>query len=177
LNIERKTIFLVAIIGTIFGVGVMANQSSLAESPNAIKFHDYSILGPQASSDGIPILKPGQQAIITVNIEKVIDTPVEDVSVKAYLTKSQNGKYLLMPKSTVYAGFKMTDSQLLLNDAAGIREQLYQKQDITEVIMFQVIAIDSRAEPLEDTVEVVLFADEEEMDRLSFDVIVKSKGL
>jgi hypothetical protein len=164
-------------MGTIFGVGVMASQNSLAESPSAIKFHDYSILGPQESSDGIPVLNTGQHAVITVNIEKVMDVPVEDVIVKAYLTKSQNGKYLLIPKNTIHAGFKMTDHNLLLNDAAGIRERLYQKQDITEVMMFEVIAIDSRTEPLEDTVEVVLLADGEEMDKLSFDVIVKSKGI
>ena len=155
----------------------MANQSSLAESPNAIKFHDYSFLGPQASADGIPVLNTGQQAVITVNIEKVIDITVEDVIVRAHLTKSENGKYLLLPKSTIHAGFKMTDPELLANDAAGVREQLYQKQDITEVMMFQVIAIDSKSKPIEDTIEVVLLADGEEMDRLSFDVIVKSRGI
>ncbi len=154
----------------------MINQSS-AESPNVIRFQDSSYLGPQIDLDGIQILNLGQQAVITVNIEKMIDSPVDDVIVKASLTNSENGKFLLIPKTTVLVGFKMADPELLLNDAAGIREQLYQKQDITDPIMFQVIAIDSSAEPLKDTIEVVLYLDENEMDRISFDVIVKTKGI
>ena len=71
----------------------------------------------------------------------------------------------------------MIDSELLVNDAAEIREPIYQKQDITQPIMFQVIAIDSSAEPLKETIEVVLYSDETEIDRLSFDVIVKTKGI
>ncbi len=164
------------IVSGIFGVGVMANQSS-AESPNVIGFHDSSFLGPQVSLDGIPVLNLGQQGVITVNVEKVINAPVDDVIVKASLTNSKNGEFLLLPKTTVFAEFKMTDPELLLNDAAGIKEQLYQKQDITHPIMFQVIAINSSAEPLKDTIEVVLYLDETEVDRLSFDVIVKTKGI
>lgn len=167
---------MVIIVSGVFGVGVMMNQSS-AESPNVIRFQDSSILGPQVSLDGIQVLNLGQQAVITVNIEKVIDAPVDDIIVKAYLTNSENGKFLLIPKSTVLVGFKMTDPELLLNDAAGIKEQLYQKQDITHPIMFQVLAIDSSAEPLKETIEVVLYLDETEVDRLSFDVIVKTKGI
>ncbi len=167
---------MVLVVSGIFGVGIMANQSS-AESPNVLRFHDSSFLGPQIDLDDIQVLNLGQQAVITVNIEKVIDAPVNDVIVKASLTNSENGKFLLLPKTTVYAGFKMTDPELLLNDPAGIKEQLYQKQDITEPIMFQVIAIDSSAEPLKDTIEVVLYSDENEMDRISFDVIVKTKGI
>ncbi len=164
------------IVSGIFGVGAMTNQSS-AESPNVIRFQDSSILGPQISLDGIPVLNLGQQAVITVNVEKIIDAPVDDVILKASLTNSENGKFLLLPKTTVLVGFKMTDPELLLNDAAGIKEQLYQKQDITYPIMFQVIAIDSSAEPFKDTVEVVLYLDEKVMDRLSFDVVVKTKGI
>ena len=166
-----------AIIGTVFGVGIMATQSSQAESPNAIRFHDYSILGPQADSDGVPVLNVGQQAVITVNVEKVVDTPLENVTVRAFLTETQNGKLLLIPKSTIYAGIKMTDPELLVNDVEGIRDQLFQRQDIEEVMMFQVIAIDSKAEPIQDTIKVVLLADGEEMDRLSFDVVVKNRGI
>jgi len=164
------------IVSGIFGVGVMINQSS-AESPNVIRFQDSSILGPQVSLDDIQVLNLGQQATITVNIEKVIDVPVNDVIVKASLTNSKNGKFLLIPKTTVFAEYRMTDPELLLNDVTGIKEQLFQKQDITYPIMFQVIAIDSSAEPLKDTIEVVLYSDEIEMDRLSFDVIVKTKGI
>ena len=164
------------IVSGIFGVGVMINQSS-AESPNVIRFQDSSILGPQISLDGIPVLNLGQQGVITVNVEKVIDAPVDDIIVKASLTNSKNGEFLLIPKTTVFAEFKMTDSELLVNDAAEIREPIYQKQDITQPIMFQVIAIDSSAEPLKETIEVVLYSDETEIDRLSFDVIVKTKGI
>jgi len=164
------------IVTGVFGVGVMMSHSS-AESPNVIRFQDSSILGPQISLDGIQVLNVGQQAVITVNIEKIIDGPVDDVMVKTYLTNSANGKFLLIPKTTVLVGFKMTDPELLLNDAAGNKEQLYQKQDITHPIMFQVIAINSSAEPLKDTVDVVLYLDETEIDRLSFDIIVKTKGI
>ena len=164
------------IVSGIFGVGAMINQSS-AESPNAIRFQDSSILGPQISLDGIPVLNLGQQGVITVNVEKVIDAPVDDIIVKASLTNSKNGEFLLIPKTTVFVEFKMTDSELLVNDAAEIREPTYQKQDITQPIMFQVIAIDSSAEPLKETIEVVLYSDETEIDRLSFDVIVKTKGI
>ena len=189
LNVEKRTILLVIIVCSVFGVGVMANQSS-AESPNVIRFHDTSFLGPQANLDEIPVLNLGQQAVITVNVEKVIDAPVNDVIVKASLTNSKNGEFLLIPKTTVFTGFKMKDPELLLhseviaqtvaielNHNAEIKEQLYQKQDITEPMMFQVIAIDSSAEPLKDTIEVVLYSGEDEMDRLSFDVIVKTKGI
>lgn len=178
------------IASSIFAVGVMVSQSS-AESPNVIRFHDSSYLGPQIDLDGIQILNLGQQAVITVNIEKIIDSPVNDVIVKASLTNSKNGEFLLIPRAIVNAGYKMVDPALLerseviaqtlaaarLNDVSELGEQLYQKQDITEPIMFQVIAIDSSAEPLEDTIEVVLYSDEKEMDRLSFDVIVKTKGI
>ncbi len=168
----------------------MLSQSS-AESPNAIRFHDSSYLGPQISLDGIQILNLGQQAVITVNIEKLIDSPVDDVIVKASLTNSENGEFLLIPRAIVIPGFKMVDPALLerseviaqtltsarLIDNSNIEEQFYQRQDITEPIMFQVIAIDSSSEPLKDTIEVVLYSDEIEMDRLSFDVIVKTKGI
>ncbi len=178
------------IVTGVFGVGVMLNQSS-AESPNVIRFQDSSYLGPQIDLDGIQILNLGQQAVITVNIEKVIDAPVNGVIVKASLTNSKNGEFLLIPRATVVPGFKMADPALLesseviaqtvaaarLIDNSEIEEQFYQKQDITDPIMFQVIAIDSSAEPLEDTIEVVLYLDEKEMDRLSFDVIVKTKGI
>jgi len=190
LNVERKTIFLVMIVSSIFGVGLMLSQSS-AESPNAIRFHDSSYLGPQISLDGIQILNLGQQAVITVNIEKLIDSPVDDVIVKASLTNSENGEFLLIPRAIVIPGFKMADPAVLerseviaqtlaaarLVDNSGIKEQLYEKQDITHPIMFQVIAIDSSAEPFKDTVEVVLYLDEKVMDRLSFDVVVKTKGI
>ncbi|MFB5597646.1 MAG: hypothetical protein ACE5RJ_01330 [Nitrosopumilaceae archaeon] len=175
MKIERKTIFLVAIISTVLGVGVMANQSS-AESPNAIRLDNYSILGPQVGSDGTPVLNVGQHAVITVSIEKIIDVPLKDVMIKAY-TSGENGKYLLIPQSTIYAGIKMTDPELLANDAAGIREQLIQRQDISAPMMFQVIAIDSTSVPIEETITVVLFANGEEMDRLSSNVIVKTKGI
>jgi len=178
------------IVSGIFGVGIIMNQSS-AESPNVIRFQDSSYLGPQISLDGTQILNLGQQAVITVNIEKIIDATVNDVIVKASLTNSKNGEFLLIPRATVIPGLKMADPALLerseviaqtltsarLIDNSGIKEQFYQKQDITEPIMFQVIAIDSSAEPLKDTIEVVLYSDEIEMDRLSFDVIVITKGI
>ncbi len=175
MNIERRTIFLVAIVGSVFAVGVMANQSS-AESPSAIKLHDYSILGPQEGLDGVAVLNVGQQAVITVNIEKIIDEPLKDVIVKAY-SSGENGRYILIPQSTIYAGIKMTNPELLANDAAGIREQLIQRQDITAPLMFEVIAIDSTSTPIHETITVILFADGKEMDRTSFDLIVKSKGI
>lgn len=166
---------MVAIIGTVFGVGIMANQSS-AESPNPIKLDDYSILGPQADPDGIPVLNVGQHAVITVSIEKIIDKQLENVMVKAY-TSGENGKYILIPQSTIHAGIRMTDPELLTNDAAGIREQLIQRHDITAPMMFQVLAIDSSATPIQETITIILFADGKEMDRLSSDVIVKTRGL
>ena len=166
---------MVAIVGTVFGVGVMVNQSS-AESPSPIKLYDYSILGPGADPDGIPVLNVGQQAVITVSIEKIIDKQLEDVMVKAY-TSGENGKYVLIPQSTIYAGVKMTDPELLTNDAAGVKEQLLQRQDIATPLMFQVLAIDSKSTPIQETITVVLFANGEEMDRLSFDVIIKSRGI
>ena len=152
----------------------MANQSS-AESPSPIKLNDYSILGPGADPDGIPILNVGQQAVITVSIEKIIDEQLEDVMVKAY-TSGENGKYILIPQTTIYAGVKMTNPELLTNDAAGVKEQLIQIHDITSPMMFQVLAIDSSATPIQETITVILFANGEEMDRISFDVIVKNKG-
>ena len=164
------------IVSSIFGVGIMANQSS-AETPSVIRFYDSSFLGPQANLDDIQVLNLGQQGVLTVNIEKVIEAPVGDVMVKASLTNSENGKFLLIPKTTFFAGYKMTNPELLVNDASGIKEELIQKQDITEPIMFQVIAIDSSAEPFKETIEVVLYSDEKEMDRMSFDVIVKTKGI
>jgi len=164
---------LVIIVAGVFGVGVMMNQSS-AESPNVIRFQDSSILGPQVSLDGIQVLNLGQQAVITVNIEKVNDGPVDDIIVKAYLTNSENGKFLLIPKTTVLVEFEMFEELFVHLEG---EEQLYQKQDITHPIMFQVIAINSSAEPLKDTIEVVLYLDETEVDRLSFDVIVKTKGI
>ncbi len=190
MNAEKKTIFLVMIVSSIFGIGIMINQSS-AESPNVIRFQDSSYLGPQIDLDGIQILNIGQQAVITVNIEKLVDSPVDDVIVKASLTNSKNGEFLLIPKAIVIPGFKMADPAFLerseviaqtlaaarLIDNSKMEQQFYQKQDITDPIMFQVIAIDSSAEPLEDTIEVVLYLDEKEMDRLSFDVIVKTKGI
>jgi len=168
----------------------MVSQSS-AESPNVIRFHDSSYLGPQIDLDGVQVLNIGQQAVITVNIEKVIDAPVNDVIVKASLTDSKNGEFLLIPKAIVTPGFKMADPAFLesseviaqtlsaarLIDNSKMEQQFYIKQDITEPIMFQVIAIDSSEEPLKDTIEVVLYSDEKEMDRLSFDVIVKTKGI
>ena len=71
----------------------------------------------------------------------------------------------------------MTDPQLLTNDAAGIKEQLIQRHDITAPMMFQVLAIDSKSTPIQETITVILFANGEEMDRLSFDVIVKNRGI
>jgi len=161
------------IVAGVFGVGVMMSHSS-AESPNVVRFQDSSILGPQISLDGIQVLNVGQQAVITVNLEKVIDGPVDDIMIKAYLTNSANGKFLLIPKTTVMVEFEMFEELFVQLEG---EEQLYQRHDLPSPIMFQVIAINSSAEPLKDTVDLVLYLDETEIDRLSFDIIVKTKGI
>ena len=149
---------------------------SQAEPIGDARFIDVSILGEGEMADNRTVIREGYYATITLNVEKLSAVPIGNIVVRSYLSNTENGDYLLIDNAIMIANLKMEHEEYL-SYTDGIETDPFQGTDKTGVMMINISAINASGMDLEDTVNVVLYGDGVEMDRMSFDVIVKNKGI
>ena len=164
-----------AVIGVIVGVFGFIEYSDVPVPANA-RFIDVSILGEGEMIDEIPVIRLGHFATITLGVEKLSAAPINDIVIRSYLSNSENGDYLLIDNSYMHATLKMEHEEYL-EYSEGIKMDPFQGTDKTATMMINVAAIESPPSQMDETINVVLYADGVEMDRMSFDVIVKNTGI
>lgn len=138
------------------------------------KFKDSNMLAPKTDENGAAILKEGHSAIITVDVEKLQDASVDEITIESTLTNSINGQILLIDKRTINADFEKfqkTGSEKISNE--------FEQMGVGSTLgptPIMVTGIDGRIEKFSDTLNVILYADDVEMDRVSYDIIVENSG-
>ena len=167
---EKSAVFLVLIVLLVIITGSFVLLKTQDTFVQVAKFKDSSMIAPQTDESGAAILKEGNSAIITVDVEKLQDAPVDEITIESSLTNSINGKILLIDKKTISADFKKFQkigSKQIDNgfEQMGIGATL----GPTPIM---VTGVDGRIERFADTLNVVLYADDVEMDRVSYDIIV-----
>ena len=164
-----------AVIGVVVAVFGFITYSDVPEPANA-RFIDVSILGEGEMINDIPVIRLGHFATITLGVEKLSAAPINDVVIRSYLSNSNNGDFLLIDNSYMHADLKMEHEEYL-EYSKGIKTDPFQGTDKTPTMMINVVAIESPPSQMDETINVVLYADGVEMDRMSFDVIVKNTGI
>ena len=162
-------------VGAIVLVSGFVNYSQ-AEPADVVRFIDVSMIGEGEMVDDKTVIREGYYATITLDVEKLSAAPIEEIVVRSYLSNTENGDFLLIDNALLFAGLKM-EHEDYLEYSDGVKTDPFQGTDKTGVMMISVSAINVPVKDLEDTVNVVLYADGIEMDRISFDVIVKNKGI
>ena len=167
---EKSAIFLVLIVLVIIITGSFVLLKTQNEFIQVAKFRDSSIIAPQTDENGAAILKEGNSAIITVDVEKLQDVAVDEIIIESSLTNSINGQILLIDKKTINADFKKFQKIGSEQISSGFEQMGVGATLGPTPIM--VTGIDGRIEKFADTLNVVLYADDVEMDRVSYDIIV-----
>ena len=163
------------VVAIIVLASALVNYSE-AEPVDVARFVDVSILGKGEMIDGMTVIREGYFATITLDVEKLSAAPIEDIMIRTSLTNSDNGDALLIDNAIMYATLNM-EQEDYLKYSDGKKTDPFQGTDKTGVMMINVSAVDASGSDIEDTVNLVLYADGVEMDRLSFDVIVKNKAI
>ncbi len=165
------------ILSTI-AVGVVVLATALvsyseAEEPADARFIDVSFLGKGEMIDDKTVIRQGQFATITLDVEKLSAPPIDEILIKTHFSNSNNGKILIVSDSFMYPSVDIDEYDYVdYLDAKNVNP--FQENDKTGVMMLTISTINAPASPLEDTVNVVLYADGVEMDRLAFDIIAKN---
>ena len=164
-----------SVIGVIVAVFGFITFSDVPEPVNA-QFIDVSILGEGEMIDDIPVIRLGHFATITLGVEKLSEGPLNDIVIRSYLSNSNNGDFLLIDNSYMHAPIKMEHEEYL-EYSEGIKGDPFHGTDKTQTMMINVAAIESPPSQMDETINVVLYANGVETDRMSFDVIVKNTGI
>ncbi|MFB5598409.1 MAG: hypothetical protein ACE5RJ_05290 [Nitrosopumilaceae archaeon] len=171
MGIERSIIILlVMVVGILVTAVSIYDITTSAPLPMA-QFTDASIMGPNFEIDVVPKLKVGEYAVITVGVEKLSQVPINDIVVKSYLEDPQSMKFLFIDSKTIHPAIIKKDLEVIGNTDSIDQ---FDAKGKTETILIKVMATNSPPREFDETVNVVLYADGKEMDRFSFDVIVKS---
>jgi len=158
---------------SILGTAVSIYEITAPPPSPVAQFTNANIVGPNFDSDVVTKLKMGQYAVITVGIEKTGEAPINDIMVKSYFEDPAIRKFLFIDGRKVHPGINEKDLNIL-GDKIKIQVDQFDAKGKTEPVMIKVIASNFPPKEIDGTVNVVLYADGKEMDRVSFDVIVKS---
>lgn len=172
---SKHALLFTIIVGVIITTSVFIKFSEV-EPPAIARFIDVSILGEGEMMDDIPVIRLGHSATISLDVEKLSAAPINDIMIKSSLTNSENGEFLLIDKTILHSSLKM-EHEDYLEYSDGTKTDPFHGSDKTGIILITVTAINSPLIRFNDIVNVVLYADEVEVDRLAFDVIVKNKGI
>ena len=164
-----------AAIGAIVLVTGLVSYSQAEPIPEA-RFTDVSIIGEGEMAGDSTVIREGHYATITLDVEKISDVPIKNIMVRTYLTNTENGDFLLIDNSILIANLKMTHEEYLVYNE-DVKPDPFGESDRTGILMINVSTINAPENNLEDTVNVVLYADGIEVDRMSFDVLVKNKRI
>lgn len=173
---SKHVIFFTIIIVAIIFASVFIKFSEVKPSANA-RFIDVGILGYGETIDGIPVIRLGHSATISLDVEKLSAAPIKNIVIKSSLTNSENGEFLLIDNTIIHSSLKMNHADYLQYTDESIQTDPFQGSDKTGIMMITVTAINSPLIRFNEIVNVVLYADGVEVDRLAFDVIVKNKGI
>lgn len=173
---SNHVILVIIIIGAVVSTSVFIEFSQVEPPANA-RFIDVGILGEGEMIDDIPVIRLGHSATITLDVEKLSAAPIKDIMIRSYLTNSENGEFLLIDNSIMHTSLKMSHDDYLQYRDDNIETDPFQGTDKTGIMMITITAINSPLIRFNEIVNVVLYADDVEMDRLAFDVIVKNKGI
>lgn len=164
-----------AAVGAIVLLTGLVSYSQAEPIPEA-RFTDVSIIGEGEMVGDSTVIREGHYATITLDVEKVSDVPIKNIIVRTYLSNTENGDNLLIDNSILIANLKMTNEEYLVY-TEDVKPDPFGESDRTGILMINISAINAPENNLEDTVNVVLYADGIEVDRMSFDVIVKNKRI
>lgn len=165
---------MVAIGVVVVAVGFI-NYSEV-EPPALARFIDVSILGEGEMIGDIPVIRLGHFATITLGVEKLSAAPIDSIVIRSYLSNTENGDYLLIDNSYMHATLKM-EHEDYLEYSDGKKTDPFSGTDKTATMMINVATIEAPPSQLAETINVVLYANGIETDRMSFDVIVKNTGI
>jgi uncharacterized membrane protein len=174
MNTDKVAIMLIVVVVGILGTAVSIYEITASPSAPVAQFTDANIVGPNFESDVIPKLKVGEYAIITVNIEKLGEAPINDIMVKSYLEDTASRKFLFIDGRKQHPGVNEKDLNIT-GEKVMVKVDQFDATGKTEPVMIKVMATDFPPSEFDETVNVVLYADGKEMDRVSFDVIVNSR--
>lgn len=160
----------------VLGTAVSINEITASPPLPVAHFVNANIVGHNFESDVVPKLKAGQFAVITVTVEKLDESPINDIMVKSHLEDSASRKFLFIDGRKVHPGVNEKDLKLV-GDGIKIQVDQFDAKGKTEPVIIKVIATDYPPKDMDGTVIVVLYADGKEMDRVSFDVIAKSSRM
>jgi hypothetical protein len=172
---EKSAVILVLVVLVVIISGSFVFLKIQDEFVQVAKFRDSSIISPQTDGNGAAILREGHSAIITVDVEKLQDVNVDEITIESSFTNSISGQFLLIDKKTINADFEKF--QRLGSEQIGSGfEQMGVSATLgpTPII---VTGIDGRVEKFADTLNVILYADDVEMDRLSYDIIIENSKM
>jgi hypothetical protein len=172
---EKSIILLVLVVLVLIISGSFVFLKIQDEFVQVAKFRDSSMIAPQTDGNGAAILREGHSAIITVDVEKLQDVNVDEITIESSFTNSINGRFLLIDKKTINADFEKF--QKLGSEQIGSG---FEQMGISTTLgptPITITGIDGRVEKFEDTLNVILYAGDIEMDRLSYDIIINNSGM
>jgi len=171
---EKRAILLTVIAVIIMGSSVTLYQITAPPDAKVAQFIDASILGASFDSDGVPRISVGQYAIITIDVEKLEEKKIDDILIRSSFENRDSGQFLYIDNKKIHPGVDRGNLDITEENVVGEKIDPFGGRDTTGPVTIKVIAIDNPRSEHVETINVVLFADGQEMDRRSFDVIVNS---
>lgn len=95
---DKKIVVLIVVIAIIV-IGFLATYVSNTQNIPVAKFRDAIITSPNFIV-GIPEIKAGQSATLTVNVENISNKTIDNVVIKTHPKISKNGEYISIQKET-----------------------------------------------------------------------------
>ncbi|MFB5597822.1 MAG: hypothetical protein ACE5RJ_02240 [Nitrosopumilaceae archaeon] len=172
---EKSAIFLVLVVLIVIISGSFVFLKIQGEFVQVAKFIDSNMIAPQTDMNGAAILREGRSATITVDVEKLQDVNVDEIKIESYFTNSINGQYLLIDKKTINADFEKF--QRLGSEQVGSGFEQLGIGATLGPTPIMITGVDGRVERFTDTLNVILYADDVEMDRLRYDIIIENSGM
>jgi len=139
------------------------------------QFTNANIIGPNFESDGVPKISAGQYAVITINVEKLGKNKIDDILIKSYVENPDSNQFLYIENKKIHPGHDVYDFDIVDERVVRDKTDPFGGKDTTGPVMIKVIATGYPQTESAEIINVVLFADGQEMDRHSFDVIVNSR--
>lgn len=174
MSTEKAVIVLMISVVGILGTGITIYDITASETSPVAKFSSASIVGPDFGAEGIPKIKAGEYAIITLVPEKTSQEPINDLMVKSYFEDPDTNKFLFIDGRKIHPGVNEKNLDII-GDKIMIQVDQFDTTGKTEPVLIKVIATDYPYKELQATVNVVLYADGKEMDKESFDLIVSPR--
>jgi len=168
---DKGALFLILVMLVVVISGSLVYWDMQNEFLQVVKFKNSNIIAPEIDENGTAIIYGLHSAIITVDIEKIQDVKIDEIIIKTSLTNSKNGQFLLIDKNTI-----LTDFEKYSNfDSVGRIDSGFVQMGVgstTGPTPIMVTGVDSRIEKFADTLNVIMYVNDVEMDRLSYDIVV-----